>query len=136
MRALTIAFMCGGAAFMLLAAVGVLRLPDTFTRMQAATKAVTLGVSLMMLAVATHFADASISVRTLATVLFLFATAPVGAHVIGRVAYHVGAELWQGTVVDELRTSYATRREECPPPADDRAAEPPPDPSGPQRQRS
>lgn len=119
MRALTIALMCLGAVFMLLAAVGTLRLPDTFTRMQAATKAVALGVSLMMLAVATHFADASISVRAIATVLFLFATAPVGAHVIGRVAYHVGAELWEGTVVDELRTSYVSQHDASPPPTDD-----------------
>jgi multicomponent Na+:H+ antiporter subunit G len=52
--------------------VGILRLPDTFTRMQASTKAVTLGVSAMMLATAAHFGDLGVSVRALTTVLFLF----------------------------------------------------------------
>jgi multicomponent Na+:H+ antiporter subunit G len=99
-----------GAAFMLLAAVGIVRLPDTFTRMQAATKAVTLGVSAMMLAAASHFADFGVTVRALTTVLFLFATAPVAAHLIGRVAYFVGAELWEGTQFDDLRDEYDAKR--------------------------
>jgi multicomponent Na+:H+ antiporter subunit G len=107
---LTLALMWVGAVFMLLAAVGIARLPDTFTRMQAATKATTLGVSSMMLAAAAHFGDLGVTVRAAATVLFLFATAPVAAHLIGRVAYFVGAEMWRGTVVDELRSSYEARR--------------------------
>lgn len=103
---ITAALMWTGATFMLLAAVGILRLPDTFTRMQAATKAVTLGVVSMMLAAATHFADLGVTVRALTTVLFVFATAPVAAHLIGRVAYFVGAEMWEGTRFDELRDQY------------------------------
>lgn len=103
---LTGVFMWIGAAFMLLAAIGVVRLPDTFTRMQAATKAVTLGVSAMMLATATHFWDLGVTVRALTTVLFLFATAPVAAHLIGRVAYFVGAEMWERTQFDDLRQRH------------------------------
>lgn len=95
-----------GAAFMLLAAVGIVRLPDTFTRMQAATKAVTLGVSSMMLAAAAHFGDLGAAVRAVTTILFLFATAPVAAHVVGRVAYRVGAEMWKGTQFDDLRVRH------------------------------
>jgi multicomponent Na+:H+ antiporter subunit G len=107
---ITLALMWVGASFMLLAAVGIARLPDTFTRLQAGTKAVTLGVSAMMFAAASHFGETGVTVRAAATVLFLFATAPVAAHLIGRVAYLVGAEMWHGTTVDELRGSYEARR--------------------------
>jgi multicomponent Na+:H+ antiporter subunit G len=116
---LTIMLLWIGAAFMLIAAIGIARLPDTFTRLQAATKAVTLGMASMMLAAATHFADVGVTVRALTTLLFLFATAPVAAHLIGRVAYLVGGEMWEGTQFDELRDKHAARRpdgERQPPP--------------------
>jgi multicomponent Na+:H+ antiporter subunit G len=114
---ITAALMWTGAVFMLIAAIGIVRLPDTFTRMQAATKAVTLGVSSMMLATAAHFADFGVTVRALTTVLFLFATAPVAAHLIGRVAYLVGAQMWKGTQFDDLRDRHETRVGRGPSPA-------------------
>lgn len=106
----TVLLMWIGAAFMLLAAIGIVRLPDTFTRLQAATKAVTLGVSAIMLATATHFWEAGVTIRALTTVVFLFATAPVAAHLIGRVAYFVGGEMWGGTQFDDLQPHYDARR--------------------------
>lgn len=96
----------GGAIFMLLAALGVLRLPDLLTRMHATTKAATLGATLIMLAVALHFAQVAVVARALGVILFIMMTAPVAAHVIGRAGYFVGAKLWSGTVKDELRPNY------------------------------
>ncbi len=95
-----------GATFMLLAAVGVARMPDLLTRMQTATKASTLGIGCLLLAVAVHFSQLSIITRALATIAFVFLTAPVAAHMIGRAAYFVGVPLWEGTVCDELRGRY------------------------------
>lgn len=95
-----------GAAFMLLAAVGVLRMPDLLTRMHATTKAATLGVALVMVAVALHFAEVAVVARAFGVILFLLMTAPVAAHVIGRAGYFVGSKLWNGTVKDELRPNY------------------------------
>lgn len=95
-----------GALFMLVAALGVLRLPDLLTRMHATTKAATLGVTLIMLAVALHFAEESVVARAFGVILFIMMTAPVAAHVIGRAAYFVGTELWSGTVKDELKPNY------------------------------
>jgi multicomponent Na+:H+ antiporter subunit G len=116
---ITAALMWIGAVFMLIAAIGIARLPDTFTRLQAATKAVTLGMASMMLAAATYFADVGVTVRALTTLLFLFATAPIAAHLIGRVAYLVGAEMWQGTQCDELREQHTRPRpEDTAPPGD------------------
>ncbi|MCU0452783.1 MAG: monovalent cation/H(+) antiporter subunit G [Bacteroidetes bacterium] len=90
-----------GAALMAVAAVGLLRLPDFYLRMAATTKATTLGVTLMTLGAALVFNDVSVTARVLAIVLFLFLTAPIGAHVIGRAAYLNGVRLWEKTVVDQ-----------------------------------
>src|SRR3954470_16393377 len=92
-----------GALAMLLAELGVLRLPDLFMRLQAATKASTLGVGCMLLGLAVHFQDLGVTTRALLVVAFFFLTAPVGAHMIARAAYAVGVPLWAGTITDELR---------------------------------
>ncbi|QNI02829.1 monovalent cation/H(+) antiporter subunit G [Halomonas sp. SH5A2] len=95
-----------GAIFMFLAALGLVRMPDLLTRMHATTKAATLGASLIMLAVALHFAEVAVVARAFGVILFIMMTAPVAAHVIGRAGYFVGARLWSGTVKDELRPNY------------------------------
>jgi len=99
----TAGFLGIGAIFTLLAAIGVLRLPDLFTRMQASTKSATLGVACMMVATLTHFGDLAVGARALLVIAALFLTAPVAAHAIGRAAYLRGVELWDGTMFDELR---------------------------------
>jgi multicomponent Na+:H+ antiporter subunit G len=106
---ITIILLATGAFFMLVAAIGVLRMPDLLMRMHAATKAGTLGAGLLLLAVAVHFGQAGITIRALATVTFLLLTAPVAAHVIGRAAYLAGTlPLWDRTLVDELRAQPPT----------------------------
>ena len=88
--------------FCLVAAVGMVRLPDTLIRMHAATKAGTLGAGLILAGVAMHFWEVGVALRALLTLVFLFMTAPVGAHLIGRAAYRSGIRLWPGTWVDHL----------------------------------
>ncbi|MBE0464707.1 MAG: monovalent cation/H(+) antiporter subunit G [Halomonas sp.] len=100
------ALLLTGSLFMLLAAVGLLRLPDLLTRMHATTKAAALGVILIMLAAAMHFSEVGVVARSFAVIVFILMTAPVAAHVIGRAGYFVGSRLWSGTVKDELRPNY------------------------------
>ena len=76
---ITAALMLSGAAFMFLAALGIVRMPDLFIRMHAATKSGTLGVSGMILAIAVHFQDFGVAIQALLVILFLFLTAPVAA---------------------------------------------------------
>jgi multicomponent Na+:H+ antiporter subunit G len=90
-----------GSAFMLLAGVGLIRLPDLFLRMSATAKAATLGAALTALGAAVHFGDAAIAGRVIVIVFFLFLTAPVAAHKIGRAGYRRGSPLFDGTVCDE-----------------------------------
>lgn len=104
--------MINGGLFMLLGAVGILRMPDLFTRMQAATKTSTLGASSMFLAVAFYFGSLGIVTRSLLVIGFLFLTLPVSAHMIARAAYFSRVPLWSGSIIDELEGAYDRRTHE------------------------
>jgi multicomponent Na+:H+ antiporter subunit G len=95
-----------GALFLLLAAIGIMRMPDLLMRMQTATKASTLGVGCVLLAAAVYFQDFGVAMRALLVIVFFFITAPVAAHMIGRAAYFVGVPLWERTIIDELHGRY------------------------------
>ncbi len=95
-----------GSFFMLVAGVGMVRMPDLFLRMSCSTKAATIGIGTLLFALALYFADLGVATRALATIGFIFLTAPVGAHRIGRIAYLVGVALWDGTIKDELKGVY------------------------------
>ena len=95
-----------GAGFLLLAAIGIVRMPDLFSRLQAAAKASTLGAGFVVIALAIFFNDIGISARALLIIAFLFLTTPVAAHVISRAAYFIGVPLWEKTIIDELRGNY------------------------------
>ena len=105
-EALVLLFLFSGAFFMLIAAIGIIRLPDLPTRMHASTKAGAMGAMLIMGGVAFAFMEWLAFARGLAIVLFIILTAPIAAHVIGRAGYFVGVPLWDGTVKDELRERY------------------------------
>lgn len=73
-----------GGAFVLIAAIGIVRLPDLLTRMHASTKAGTLGSLLVLAGLAVFIGSATVISKVVATVLFLLLTAPIAAHMIGR----------------------------------------------------
>ncbi len=101
-----------GAFFMLIAAFGVYRMPDLYMRLHTNTKSATFGVGFLLLGAAFRFESLNVSVRALAIMIFLFFTAPVAAHMIGRAAYFVGAPLWKGTLSDDLREKYDPKTHE------------------------
>lgn len=96
----------GGTFFMLVASIGMLRLPDLYTRMHAITKAGTLGVGLALSGVAVAFADLSVTTRAVAVILFVLLTAPVSAHMIGRAGYLGGVGMWSGTMFDQWKGTF------------------------------
>jgi multicomponent Na+:H+ antiporter subunit G len=100
-----------GAALALLAGVGVLRMPDVFTRMQASTKASTLGLGCLLAGLAIRHPEASFIVRAGSIAAFMMLTSAVAAHVIARAAALSGAPLWEGTVIDERRVDRAESEE-------------------------
>lgn len=105
---LTATLLLAGGVFSLLAAIGLVRMPDVLTRMQTATKGVTFGGGLLLVAVALHFQGLGTTARALAGVVFLLITSPVAAHMIGRAAYFDSDEspAWSGSVIDEIAPRY------------------------------
>ena len=102
-----------GATLALLAAIGVLRMPDVFTRMQASTKASTLGLGCLLAGLAVHLWDFAVVVSAVCIAGFVMLTTPVAAHVIARAAYLAGVPLWKGTLLDERRDDQASPPDEA-----------------------
>jgi multicomponent Na+:H+ antiporter subunit G len=109
---LTAFFLLSGSLFSVVAALGMLRLPDTVMRMHAATKAGTLGAGLILIAEAFFYAESGITLRVLAAITFLLLTAPVAAHLIGRAAYYSRIRLWHKTWIDQLKDHYPDKHPE------------------------
>ena len=103
---ISILFIVIGTLFILVGALGMIRMPDTFLRMSASTKSTVLGSGFVLIGVIIFFGDIGVTGRALAIFAFILATAPVSAHMIGRASYSDGVELWEGTVVDDLRGKY------------------------------
>lgn len=95
-----------GALFILFAAIGVVRMPDAYLRISVTTKAATLGVGLVLLASAFYFNNLDTTTQAFVIVLFIFLTAPVSAHLIGRASYFTGVKLWDKSVMDDLQGKY------------------------------
>ena len=106
---LVVALLVLGAFMMFLTGLGIYRMPDVFTRMHAATKASSLGVALLLLAAILVFRDPMVLTKSVATILFIFLTAPVAAHLLGRAAYARRTALWEHSVVDEARGKIAAQ---------------------------
>lgn len=95
-----------GTIFVFLAAVGMVRMPDTYLRISVTTKAATLGIGLLLIAAAIYSYNLAITAKILAILLFILLTAPVSAHLIGRTSYFGGTKLWKNSVMDELEGKY------------------------------
>jgi multicomponent K+:H+ antiporter subunit G len=80
-----------GAAFTFIGSLGLLRLRDFYTRLHGPTKATTLGVGSLLIASAVFFSyhDAGLSLHEILVTVFLFITAPVGAHLMAKAALHL-----------------------------------------------
>lgn len=95
-----------GAVFVLLAAIGLVRMPDLYLRISVTTKAATLGIGLILAAAGLYFAEVSVTSRVLAIIFFLLLTAPIAAHLIGRSSYFTGVKMWKKSVRDDLKGKY------------------------------
>ena len=84
---LTAVVWLAGSAFALLAAVGVLRMPDVFTRMQASTKASTLGLGCLLIGAALQMGDFASFIRAASIGAFVLLTTPVSGLVIALVGF-------------------------------------------------
>ncbi|MCK5808277.1 Na+/H+ antiporter subunit G [bacterium] len=89
-----------GSLFLLLGALGITRMPDTFNRIQAGTKATTLGTLLTLTGIAVY--NPEWTPKIILLILFILLTNPVSSHVLARAAHFIKTPLTDKTVVDKL----------------------------------
>lgn len=100
-------FLLAGLFFMLVGAVGVVRLPDIYHRLHAASKCSTLGMMGLVLAASLHIGSPDVIAKSIAVVLFIFVSNPVGSHILAKAAHRDKAKQWQNTLSDELAEDKA-----------------------------
>jgi multicomponent Na+:H+ antiporter subunit G len=98
-------FIIVGSMLCLIATIGVIRLPDVYTRNHAASKAATLGVMSILLGTFLYFyvLEGHFNSRLILGIIFLFMTSPISGHLINRAAYNSGVKLWDKSVRDDLK---------------------------------
>ena len=84
-----------GTFFTLIAALGSLRLPDLYLRIHAATKAGTVGIGLILLAVALFYFEMAVISRVIGIILFIIMTTPAAAHVLGKTMMKADYRMWR-----------------------------------------
>jgi multicomponent Na+:H+ antiporter subunit G len=125
LNVLTAAALVVGLFFLLVGALGVLRLPDVYLRMIAASKCVTLGITGILLAAVCHFAAmgtglnaaagegssaVAASTKAMLVILFQFVAGPVGTHMLARSAHLDRVRMWDGTISDDLKEDAGRER--------------------------
>jgi multicomponent Na+:H+ antiporter subunit G len=99
-------FLLVGSVLSAVAALGILRFPDVYTRLHAASKAGPLGAGLVLLGAAFASADLAIAIRALLGFAFLIVTSPVSAHLLARAALKTGIAPEQRTSINEYDSSH------------------------------
>jgi multicomponent Na+:H+ antiporter subunit G len=85
-------------------------MPDVFTRMQASTKASTLGLGCLLVGAALQMGDFASFIQAASIGAFVLLTTPVAGHVIARASYFADVPLWKGTVLDERKQDLIRAR--------------------------
>jgi multicomponent Na+:H+ antiporter subunit G len=93
-------FIIIGFCFDILGCIGLVRLPDVYNRLQAATKCVTLGTCGVMFGIFLIEGFNNCGIKAFLIVIFLFMTSPTAAHALARAAYKSGIKLWEKSSVD------------------------------------
>jgi multicomponent Na+:H+ antiporter subunit G len=103
------AFVGIGLAFNVLGCIGLIRLPDMYNRLQAATKCVTMGTCMVMLGVMIKAGighSPELSTRCVLCIVFVLITAPTAAHALAHGAYSYGVKLWDKSVVNRYEEDF------------------------------
>src|SRR5690606_29803026 len=95
-----------GVLFILIASIGIVRMPDFYLRLSVTVKASTLGIGFVLLSTVLYFGDLAVATKALAIVFFLFLTSPISAQLLGRISYFSGIPLWKKSVLDDLKGQY------------------------------
>ncbi|MBS3741114.1 MAG: monovalent cation/H(+) antiporter subunit G [Candidatus Cloacimonetes bacterium] len=91
---------CFGILFDFFGVLGLLRLPDVYNRLQAATKCVTFGSAGILIGVFIYSGFTPTGFKAILCTVFILLTSPVSAHAIAKAAHNSGIEMAEETIVD------------------------------------
>jgi multicomponent Na+:H+ antiporter subunit G len=100
-----------GILFNLFGCLGLIRLPDVYNRLQAATKCATLGTCGILFGLLVRYGFSDIGIKSAIALPILFLTSTVAAHALIRGAYRFGIRLWPGSVIDDYEKTAASDHE-------------------------
>lgn len=100
-----------GIAFDFLGVLGLVRLPDIYNRLQAATKCVTFGSAGILFGIFLIEGFTSFGFKCILGIIFIFLTSPVAAHAISRAAHRSGIPLTKVSVIDSYKDDKELREE-------------------------
>ncbi|RXZ84506.1 Na+/H+ antiporter subunit G [Paenibacillaceae bacterium] len=102
-----------GALLSALSSFGLIRLPDMYLRSHAAAKITSLGVLTVLLGAFLYFwiFEGYVSAKLLLGIMFVFITAPIASHLLGRAAYHSGVPMWDKSERDDLKEVVDTMKD-------------------------
>lgn len=109
-----ILLLISGTFFIVSSSIGIIRFPDVYTRLHAATKSATLGVSGIMIGafLFLYVEHGIVSGKLILGVIFVLMTAPVSGHMISRAAYKSGVKLWDRSIKDDYNKAAAKQEQE------------------------
>ena len=96
-------FILAGVIFIVISSIGLLRLPDFYIRISVITKAITLGITLILLGIGIYFNDLVIGSKVIAIISFMMITSPVSAHIIARAAVKNKVPFWKKTMLKDFQ---------------------------------
>lgn len=102
---------CGGVIFDLFGVLGLVRLPDVYNRLQAATKSVTFGSAGIMIGVFVYSGFTAMGFKAILAAIFILLTSPVSAHAIAKAAHKAGIKLTNKTIIDLYRKDKSESEE-------------------------
>ena len=114
---LTLFLLSFGTGFIVVAAIGAVRLPDVLCRSHAVAKATTLGIFSLLLGLWVHLGGESVGLKILLAILFQWVTIPVASHLIGLLAWQAGltrpSQDQPGSSDSDLKQEYQEGAQGC-----------------------
>jgi multicomponent Na+:H+ antiporter subunit G len=95
-----------GVAFDFFGCLGLIRLPDVYNRLQAATKSVTLGTWSILFGVFIRYGFSGVGIKALICIPLIFFASTVAAHALIRGSYIFGIKMWDKSVIDDYRNEW------------------------------
>ena len=97
---ITIILISIGMLFELVGCIGLIRMPNVYNRLQAATKCVTIGTCFILAGVCVSFGLSLSGLKAFVCIIFVLLTSPTAAHAIARAAHRSGIPLWKDAQID------------------------------------